>query len=322
MGLAPTQLGLGTAALGGLYQAVSDEDAKETIDVAYDLGVRLFDTAPLYGSGLAEKRTGDGLRGRPHDYVLSTKVGRLLREDAPADPTQQHDGEPFYPGAPSVNPLVDFSAAGVEQSLVESRERLGIDEIDVVYIHDPELRPDTALGEAFPTLAAMRAAGELTAIGVGSRDAGILARFARTVDCDCILLAGRYTLLDTSAAEPLLPLCLEREIDVVAGGVFNSGILAQPQPGARFEYIPAPDAIVERARALDDVCRRFDVPLAAAAMQFTAAHPAVSAILVGARSAAEMRRAAELFALAIPEALWAELKRRLLLPGNVPVPTS
>lgn len=321
-GPATTRLGLGTAALGGLYEAVSADDARNALDTAYDLGVRLFDTAPLYGYGLAEARTGEALRSRDRDFVLSTKVGRLLRVDAPPDPSQQHHGESFYRGAPALNPLIDFSAAGVERSLAESRQRLGFDRIDVVYVHDPESNPDRALGEAYPALAAMRRAGEIRAIGAGSRQLEVLARFARETDCDCLLLAGCYTLLDASAADELLPLCQARGVRVVAGGVFNSGVLAQPRPGARFDYVPAPESVLARARELDEVCRAFDVPLMAVAMQFTAAHPAVTALLIGARSSAEVRQCVDLFVLDVPEGLWAELKRRELIPAGAPVPST
>ncbi len=319
-GLELPRLGLGTAALGGLYAAVSKEDAIATVDTSYDLGLRLFDTAPLYGYGLAEERLGAALCTRPRDFVLSTKVGRLLRRDAPPDPTQLSNGEPIYRATPALNPLIDFSPNGVRTSLQESRERIGIDQIDLVYLHDPESDVAEAIGSAYPTLDAMRDAGEIRAVGVGSLNTDVLIHFARHANFDCFMLAGRYTLLDFSAAAELLPLCQDRGIAVIAGGVFNSGILAQPEPGARFDYQPASPEMLHRAVALDAVCRRFEVPLMAAAMQFTAAHPSVVSIVVGARSVSEIRQNVELFARHIPGGLWVELKQRELIPADAPVP--
>jgi D-threo-aldose 1-dehydrogenase len=319
-GLEMPRLGLGTAALGGLYAAVSHEDAVATVDTSYELGLRLFDTAPLYGYGLAEERLGAALRTRRRDFVLSTKVGRLLRPDAPPDPTQLSNGEPIYRATPALNPVVDFTATGVRTSLQESRERIGIDQIDLVYVHDPESSVAEAIGSAYPTLAAMRNAGEIRAVGVGSLDTDVLIHCARHARFDCFLLAGRYTLLDFSAAAELLPLCRDRGIAVIAGAVFNSGILAQPTPGARFDYHPARPEMLRRAAALDEVCRKFEVPLMAAAMQFTAAHPSVVSIVVGARSVSEIRQNVELFARHIPGGLWAELKQRQLIPVDAPVP--
>lgn len=319
-GLELPRLGLGTAALGGLYAAVSENDAIATVETAHELGLRLFDTAPLYGFGLAEARLGVALRSHRRDFILSTKVGRLLRADAPPDPTQLSNGESIYRSTSSLNPVIDFSADGVQQSLDESRGRIGIDEIDLVYLHDAELSVSDALGCAYPALDRMRESAEIKAVGVGSLDIDVLIYFARHARCDCFLLAGRYTLLDFSAAAELLPLCQDLGIAVIAGGVFNSGILAQPEPGARFDYQPASPEILGRAAALDEVCRRFDVPLKAAALQFTAAHPGIVSIVVGARSAAEIRENVELYAQFIPGALWDELKHRQLIPSSAPVP--
>jgi aryl-alcohol dehydrogenase-like predicted oxidoreductase len=312
-------LGLGTAPLAGLYSEVGDEQALATIEVAYELGVRVFDTAPLYGHGLGEARLGQALGHRERDFVLSTKVGRLLRASGPVDTTQVIDGKPLYAGTPSVNPVIDFSAAGVRASLDESRARLGIDEIDLVYIHDPDLRQRQAIEEAYPALARMRDAGEVRAIGVGVNQHELLCTLAREGDFDYFLLAGRYTLLDSSAAAELLPLCLERGIGVIAAGVFNSGVLATPERHGRYDYRPASDAILARVDALKAVCRSHGVPLKAAALQFPAAHPAIVSVVVGARSGSEIRENAAMYEFPIPGGLWRDLKRRGLIPEDAPV---
>jgi D-threo-aldose 1-dehydrogenase len=277
-------LGLGCAPLGGLYSAVSDADARATIDRAWDLGVQIFDTAPLYGSGLSERRVGAALRERPrNELVLSTKVGRLIRE-----------GEPVF----------DFSYDGVLRSLEESIERLGLDRVDVALIHDPDDHYDEAVAGAYPALERLREEGVVDAIGVGMNQWEIPARFVRETDVDCVLLAGRYTLLDRSGERELLPLCAERSVDVIAAGVFNSGILAG---GVHYDYAPAPPELLERARRLAATCARHGVPLEAAAIQFPLRNPAVTTVLVGCRSAAEVEEDLRLADLELPEELWDEL---------------
>jgi D-threo-aldose 1-dehydrogenase len=291
------ELGLGTAPLGGLYEAVSDEDAHAAVDRAWELGLRLFDTAPLYGSGLAERRLGLALRDRPRDaYVLSTKVGRLLRP-GPPDETQ-------FEGIPPLHPEFDFSRDGALRSLEESLERLGLDRVDIALIHDPDDHFAEAIDGAYHALEQLRAEGVVKAIGVGMNQSDLLVRFAREGDFDCFLLAGRYTLLDRSGAGELLPLCEERGIDVIAAGVFNSGILAG---GDTFDYRRAPAEIVARAQRLRDICGRWDVPVEAAAIQFPLRHPAVACALVGCRSPAEVDEDVRLFELDLPDGLWQEL---------------
>jgi D-threo-aldose 1-dehydrogenase len=291
------ELGLGTAPLGGLYEAVSDEDAHAVVDRAWELGLRLFDTAPLYGSGLAERRLGLALRDRPRDaYVLSTKVGRLLRP-GPPDETQ-------FEGIPPLHPEFDFSRDGALRSLEESLERLGLDRVDIALIHDPDDHFAEAIDGAYHALEQLRAEGVVKAIGVGMNQSDLLVRFAREGDFDCFLLAGRYTLLDRSGAGELLPLCEERGIDVIAAGVFNSGILAG---GDTFDYRRAPAEIVARAQRLRDICARWDVPVEAAAIQFPLRHPAVACALVGCRSSAEVDEDVRLFELDLPDGLWQEL---------------
>jgi D-threo-aldose 1-dehydrogenase len=304
-----TRLGLGTAPLGGLYEPVSEEAARSVVDRAWASGLRFFDTAPLYGHGLAERRLGAALQARPRgEFVLATKVGRLLRRDAPADPDQQ-----IFAGAPPQNPVFDFSEEGALTSLRESLERLGLERADVVHLHDPDDHHDRALVGAYRALDRLRSEGRIAAVGAGMNQAGMLARFAREARFDCFLLAGRFTLLDQSGLDELLPLCAELGVAVIAGGVFNSGILAGPAEGARYNYRPAPPALVERARELGAVCERHGVPLTAAAIQFPLRHPAVAAVVVGARSAAELEEDVRMFEWDVPGALWADLSARHLV---------
>jgi D-threo-aldose 1-dehydrogenase len=310
------RIGLGTAPIGGLFEAVDDDAALATVERAWEAGIRFFDTAPLYGLGLSERRLGRVLGTRPRDdFVLATKVGRLLRADAPAEP-----GQPFWKGVPPVNPVFDFSFDGVLRSVDESLERLGLDRIDVLHIHDPDEHYEAALTQAYPALDRLRSEGVLGAIGAGMNQAEMLVRFARDADFDCFLVAGRYTLLDQTALSELLPLCCEREIAVIVGGVYNSGILVDPTPGATFDYRPAPPSWLERAQRLRAICDRHAVPLMAAAIQFPLAHPAVASLLVGPRSTAELDESLDLLALPIPAELWAELRSDGLLPETAPVP--
>jgi D-threo-aldose 1-dehydrogenase len=293
--------GLGTAPLGGLFQAVDDETALSTIELAWNRGIRFFDTAPLYGLGLSEQRLGRFLAGRPRDdFVLATKVGRLLRADAPPDPRESH-----WKGVPPVNPVWDFSYDGVLRSVDESLGRLGLDRIDVVHIHDPDDHFEEALSGAYPALDRLRREGVIRAVGAGMNQVELLTRFAREAEFDCFLVAGRYTLLDQVALPELLPLCVERGIAVIAGGVYNSGILAG---GTTFDYRPAPPGLIERAARLEAVCARHDVPLAAAALQFPLRHPAVASVLLGPRSPAQLASSLDLLDVPIPDGLWGELQ--------------
>jgi D-threo-aldose 1-dehydrogenase len=304
-GLTVTQLGLGCAPIGGLFQPVSDSDARAVVDRAWNQGLRLFDTAPLYGSGLSERRLGDALRDRPRDeFVLSTKVGRLLRAGGNPDPV--------YEGAPPLEPVFDFSFDGVLRSLDESLGRLGLDRVDVVHIHDPDDHFDDALAGAYPALERLRGEGVVRAIGVGMNQSEMLARFAREADIDCVLLAGRYTLLDTSALDDLLPVCLERGVAVIAGGVFNSGVLAG---NGHYNYAPAEPAVLARVARLAEICARWEVPLSAAAIQFPLGHPAVACVLVGCRTSAEVDEDVALLGRELPAGLWEELHAEGLLQG-------
>jgi D-threo-aldose 1-dehydrogenase len=287
-------LGLGTAPLGGLFEAVADETAHAVVTRAWELGIRYFDTAPLYGSGLAEQRLGSVLRERPRDeFVISTKVGRLLRP-----------GSSEFRGAPPLEAYFDFSHDAALRSLEESLERLGLDRVDIALIHDPDDHYDEALAGAYRALVRLRDEGVVRAVGVGMNQTELLCRFAREADPDCFLVAGRYTVLDRSAADELLPLCEEGGISVIAGGVFNSGVLAG---GDTFNYEAAPPDVLSRVESLRETCARFDVPLQAAAVQFPSRHPAVVSVLVGCRTAQEIEDDVRLSRLELPPELWDEL---------------
>ena len=317
-GVAVGELALGAAALGNLFTPVDDDEAARTVAAAWESGVRYFDTAPHYGLGLSERRLGDALRGLPRTgYRLSTKVGRLL------EPVERVHGDDLAAGfaVPATHRRRwDFSAQGVRRSVTASLERLGLDRIDIAYLHDPDQHVEQALDEAYPELERLRAEGVVGAIGVGTNQAAVPARFVRDTDIDAVLLAGRYSLLDQSGLTELLPLAAERGVGVVIGGVFNSGLLADPRPGATFDYAPAPDDLLARALAVREVCERHGVPLRAAALRFPFGHPAVASVLVGARSAAEARDAAAMLAHPVPAALWADLTARGLLDPTVPAP--
>jgi D-threo-aldose 1-dehydrogenase len=327
-GLAVTRLGFGGASIGGLFSAVQDDEAIDTVRHAWDVGIRTFDTAPLYGYGASERRVGAALRDRPRDaLVLSTKVGRLVR-DADAIPPgadidrQALDGheDAFYVRDRPVRLVFDYSADGVRRSLEESLERLGLDRIDIALIHDPDEHWQAAVEEAWPALERLRGEGVIGAVGAGMNQSAMLARFARETDMDVFLLAGRYTLLDQGALDELLPLCLDRGIAVLVGGVMNSGVLADPRPGSRFDYAPASDEVLERARRLGEVCARHDVPLRAAAMQFPLAHPAVVSLVAGVRTPSHLDDYPAMLARPVPTALWDELRAEGLLRADAPVP--
>ncbi len=323
-----TRLGLGGASLGGLFAAVDDTEAAATIGRAWQIGVRYFDTAPLYGYGSSERRMGRVLRERPRDeFVLSTKVGRLIRpegevgSDADVD-RQEFDGREnaFYVDTGPVRPVFDYSRDGVIRSIEASLERLGLDRIDVAFIHDPDDHWEAAIDGAYPALARLRESGVVSAIGAGMNQSAMLARFAREGDFDVFMLAGRYTLLDQEAFPELLPLCEERGIAVIVGGVMNSGILADPTPGSRFNYVPAGEDRLRRAQRLAAICARHGVPLKAAAVQFPLAHPAVASLVAGVRRVDHLDEYPALFALPIPPDLWAELRSEQLIPPDAPTP--
>lgn len=285
------RIGIGTGALGHLYTAVSDEQAEATLEDAYDAGIRFFDTAPLYGAGLAERRLGRLLRSKQREeFVISTKVGRLVDAEGP------EGGWHF-----------DFSYEGVMRSFEASLRRLGLDRVDILYLHDPAAHVEEATNSGVRALRQLRDEGAIAAYGVGMNQTSVLVGFAETTDIDCLLVANRFTLLDRTAEAALLPLCVRRRIAAIAAGVFNSGLLATPASGATFDYEPAAPDLIARARTLAEICGRHGIPLKSAALQFPFRHPAVHAILIGPRSVAELEENLQLLSLAIPEELWADV---------------
>ena len=293
----------GGAPIGGLYAPVSDDVAAATLQAAWDAGIRAFDTAPHYGVGLSEQRIGEFLTGRPRaEFVVSTKVGRRL---VPATGPVQGAAD-FY-DTPKLSRVRDYSADGALRSLEDSLRRLRLDRVDIALVHDPDDHMAEALDGAYQALARLRADGTVGAIGVGVNSVSVAEWFVSRCDPDCVLLAGRYTLLDDSAARSLFPLCRSRGVAVLAGGVFNSGILADPADGARYDYALAGPAVLARVRHIAEVCARYDVPLPAAALRHVLRHPAVTAAVVGARTPDEIRADAGYLDFPIPHDLWADL---------------
>jgi D-threo-aldose 1-dehydrogenase len=314
--LTVTRLGFGGAPLGGLFTDVETRTAVQTVRSAYDLGIRFFDTAPLYGHGKSETFYGEALGGVPRDsFVLSTKVGRVL------DPVERMDDTDIYVNLPPLKAVFDFSRDGVLRSIEESLKRLNMDRIDILLIHDPDDHYEQAIGEAYPTLADLRSQGVIKAIGAGMNQWQMPARFAREGDFDCFLLAGRYTLLDQTGLAELLPICEQKQISIILGGPYNSGILASDLgPTATFNYQVAPPKLLDKARKIKAVCDRHGVPLKAAALQFGLAHPAVAASIPGARSASEVTENVQMASFDIPAALWDELRAEKLIPQEAPTP--
>ncbi|MGW2830794.1 aldo/keto reductase [Streptomyces sp. NPDC001286] len=312
-----SELAFGGAVIGNLYTEVTEEQAYEAVSAAWAEGIRYFDTAPHYGLGLSERRLGAALREhRRADYAISTKVGRRLE---PSD----EGGDDLANGfaVPATHRRVwDFSADGVRRTLEAALERLGLDRVDVVYLHDPDDHAEQAFREGYPALERLRSEGVVGAIGAGMNQAEMLTRFVRDTDVDVVLCAGRYTLLDQRALTELLPAAEERGTSVVIGGAFNSGLLADPQPQATYNYATAPGELLDRALRLKAIAERHGSTLRAAALAFCAAHPAVASVLVGARSADEVRDAARQFAAKVPSGLWQELRAERLLPAEAPVP--
>lgn len=312
-GLKVTKFGLGSAALGWLYSPVSDDQAQATVRRAYELGCRFFDTSPYYGHGLAETRIGAALAGLPREsFVLSTKAGYAIDSATPL---------PEQPGHKPEHPGFDFSYDGILRSVEGSLKRLGLDRIDILLIHDPDDAMDQALSEAYPALRRLRDEGVVKAIGAGMNRSDLLARLVREADFDCVLLAGRYTLIDQTALDDLLPLALERGVAVYAGGPFNSGVLADPDaPGAMFNYGPAPSDWKVKARLIRGFCERYGSSLKSAAIQFPLGHPAIVAVLTGARSVAELEENINLFRRPIPSPLWSDIRNEGLLDERVSPP--
>jgi D-threo-aldose 1-dehydrogenase len=322
-GLAVTILGLGTAPLAGIYAPPDEDAARALVERAWELGVRYFDTAPLYGYGFGERVLGSVLQAKPRDdFVLSTKVGRLVRR-----PTEIHDGDAIdrgqgsnWPAARDARAVFDYSGDGVRHSIEESLGRLDLDRIDVAYIHDPDDHWEAAIGQAYPALHRLREDGVVKAIGAGMNQSEMLARFAREGDFDMFMLAGRYTLLDQDAYPQLLPLCAEKGISIAIAGAMNSGVLADPRPGSKFNYAAAPAPILERAAKLRDACARHGVSLRAAAAQFPLAHPTVATMAAGVRNVDHLEEYPGLLAERIPAGLWDDLRMDGLIPPDAPTP--
>lgn len=327
-GLEVSQMGFGGAPLGNMYQAFSDEDARATVGACYEAGIRFFDTAPLYGFGLSEHRVGEALRWCDRDsYVLSSKVGRLLR---PKDP-RQLDGGLFQRILPFEG-VYDYSYDGVMRSVEDSLQRLGVHRIDVLLIHDVDVwthgskaarlaRFKEVMAGGYRAMLELREQGAVRAIGAGLNEVEACQEFALAGDFDCFLLAGRYTLLEQGALEGFLPLCRRRDIALIIGGAYNTGILATGAiEGATYNYKPAPPEILARVRRIEAVCARHRVRLATAALQFPLGHPAVATVVPGTRSAQEVRQNIDVFAPEVPADLWAELKHEGLLRENAPTP--
>ena len=301
-GLTVSQLGVGTAPLGGLFSTVSEDEADQLVARAFELGTTYFDTAPFYGHGSSERRIGRSLSRQPRDsFRLSTKVGRVLDPGESTEPNEYVDLDPFIP-------RFDYSPAGIRRSFESSLERLGIDSIDILYIHDPDDHLDQAIGEAYPELEKMRSEGLVTSIGVGTNLAEIALRFVRETDIDVALVAGRFTVLDQIALAEFLPEALARDVSVLGAGVFNSGVLVNPVEGATYNYAPASQEILTKARAIGEIVASHRVSIESVGLQFPLRHPAIKAVVTGVRTAHELDTNVAAFDVDVPEALWSDLE--------------
>ena len=326
-GIPISVIGFGSAPLGDLYSRLPDEPAIAAVAAAHAAGITIFDTAPLYGHGLAEHRIGTALRRIPRDsFTLSTKVGRYM------SPLAQRVGDSGYVGGFRHAAVFDYSYDGAMRSLEQSLLRLGLERVDVLLIHDVdkwthgrdaiETRFREAMDGAYRALARLREEGTVKAIGVGVNEAEMCARFARAGDFDVMMLAGRYTLLEQGALDDFLPLAVEKGIAVLIAGAFNSGILATgPIHGAHYNYKPAPPAIIERVIRIEAVCRANGVKLAHAAIAFPFGHPAVTSVVLGAVHPDEVRANIEAVSIPVPASLWSDLKSEGLLAPHAPAPS-
>ena len=324
-----TELGFGGASIGELFVRVSEAAAQATLTTAWDAGIRYYDTAPWYGRGLSELRTGAALRERDRaSFALSTKVGRWLR---PA--TQEgFDGAPWIGGSPN-EVVFDYTYDGIMRSVEQSRMRLGITRFDIAWIHDLdhlyhdpptiEAHLRDLAGSGWRALDELRSSGQIGGFGAGINDLGLIPRFLDIGEIDAFLIAMPYTLLDQDVLDEEFPRCVERGIGFVIGAVFASGILAKgPVPGGRYAYADPSPEVLEKTRRIAAVCDRHGVPLPAAALQFPLGHPAVASVIPGASSPAQQARNVEWFQTPIPAALWAELKHEGLLRSDAPVPAA
>ena len=298
-----TRLSLGTAPLGGLFKSVTDADGDELLNTALDVGINYFDTAPQYGHGVAEIRLGKALRGAKVPFVVETKVGRVLRHDPNAEVF------PWFPDAPrDLVPVFDYSPDGIRRAFDESLERMGLDHLDIVLMHDCEKHVKEAIENAFPVLAEYRAQGLIKAVGIGINHAEEALQIMKGTDLDIALIAGRYSLLDQISHRELFPYALAHNIDISMGGVLNSGVLANPVAGATYNYLPASDEIISRAAKIGEFLKARNIPLLAAALQFPLRHPAVTSVLTGPRTEAELLENVDAFNSELPADIWAELE--------------
>ena len=313
-GLQMTELGLGAAQFGNLYRVTSDEEVAAAVDSAWRAGIRYFDTAPHYGLGLSERRLGALLREYPRDeFVISTKVGRLL---VPNDSgTNVMDDEGFAVRA-SEKRVWDFSRDGILRSVEDSLNRTGLDHFDILYLHDPDDHLEQATTEGIGALIELREQGVVKAVGAGMNQSAALSTLIRRADVDLVMIAGRYTLLEQSALDDLLPLALEHEVGVVIAGVYNSGLLSSPRAStdAKYDYGDAPVALVERANLIASVCERHGVTLPEAALAYPLMHPAVVSVVVGSRNSDQVDSNVQRYQAHIPTELWADLTQAHLIP--------
>ncbi|RWB96927.1 aldo/keto reductase [Mesorhizobium sp.] len=308
-----TEVSFGGAAVGGLYRACPRETAMQTLQVAWDAGLRYFDTAPFYGFGLSERRFGDFLRDKPRDsYMLSTKVGRLLRP-VPEDRIPDHSYVDPLPFAPDY----DYSYDGIMRSVEFSYARLGLNRIDILFVHDigvythgvekTKLHFRQFMDGGLKALEELKSSRVISAYGLGVNEVQICLDVLRQAPLDCILLASRYSLLDRTAEAELLPLCRQRQTSLIIGGVFNSGILATgPVPGAHFDYLPATQDILDRVGAMEKIAAEGGYPLAAAAFQFPLHEPLVASVLTGTAKPANLARNLQLLDIQVPETEFAK----------------
>ena len=300
-GLQIPEFGIGTSPFGGLFASVSESAVADVISTSMEMGLNYFDTAPHYGMGSAEVRLGRNINHLPRSsFIVSTKVGRLIV------PSEKADDPGWENSTAAVERIFDFSAAGIERSLLESLERLKMESVEMVFIHDPDGAADQAISEAYPVLERLRAEGIVKTIGIGITSNEIPTRFINETDIDVVLIALKYTLLDQSAAIELLPTALKKGVSVIAGGVFNSGILTNPKSDATFNYEPASPEVLARAQKIEKFFVDRGVSLAQAALQFPMQHPAISAILVGCRSADEVTTNVALYNREIDSHIWRE----------------
>lgn len=321
-----TPFGFGTAPIGNIFQEIDEETSDGMFQIAWDAGIRYFDTAPMYGHGLSELRTGQSLRWKNRDdYVLSSKVGRILKPAKRSDINYA----PWSNAAPfSVH--FDYSYDGVMRSFEDSLQRMALERMDICFIHDIDVftrgadQPkvfEEAMSGAWKALSHLRDQGVVKAIGVGVNEWQVCHAALQTHDFDCFLLAGRYTLLEQDALTEFLPLCEKRGAAVVIGGGFNSGILATgATEGAKYNYAPAPADIMDRVSRIEKICAVYNVPLPAAALQFVVAHPAVATFMAGTRTVEQLEQNLKWFDHTIPADFWAELKSEGLLRGDAPTP--